>query len=404
MQFRCFLLAILMSSAVSLLYAAEAEPCEIHDWFSRVTVEASPTSLLCKGAMDASLDRRKAAIAKLNRVIIADPKSAQAYRAHEFLLSLYFRAGQYREALTEADAMLAIKPTAEDVIDDHPLLLALSELPDQSGRAKHSQLIESSIDDGNPHLPVMANKRPAISFMDTGANISLMSDTEAQALGLTMRPVDTQVADIGGSKTPVKVSVVDDLVIGMTHLKHVAFLVLPHDQPPFDEIPVKQQMLLGIQVLRALRTLRIDKAGQVEVGPKIKAGASYSPIAFDEAIPVIQMSVEGKTVTFTFDTGATRTTLNPPFSSAFPQLIEKGTRKDHKLTGVGGSTHQQSVEIPRMQFILAGKPVVLAPATVLLQKTTGTSTWAAGNLGYDLIRQTAPFVIDFKHMRFYSGS
>ena len=62
---------------------------------------------------------------------------------------------------------------------------------------------------------------------------------------------------------------------------------------------------------------------------------------------------------------------------------------------------QDAVEIPHLTFTLADRNVQLSPATVLLNKTTGTSVWAAGNFGFDLLRQAEPITIDFRDMRLY---
>jgi hypothetical protein len=297
------------------------------------------------------------------------------------------------------DAMLAINPKAEDVLGDRPLILAFSQYPDQSSKARPSLLASSGLNDGYPHLPVLVNGRKALWSMDTGANISAISDAEAEVLGLSVHPVETKIQDIGGSSFSIKITEVDDLLIGNCHLQHVSFFVLPHTQPPFDGIPTDQQALLGIQVLRALRTVRITKREQVEVGVKPHKSGTWTPLAFDQAIPVLQLTFEGKPLNFTLDSGAQHTTLNSSFASTFPRTVELGEKKQHKLTGLGGSTMQEAIEIPRLSFTLANHDVQLSPATILLQKTTGTSAWAAGNLGFDLLRQTEPFTIDFRDMR-----
>jgi predicted aspartyl protease len=391
-----FLCLVLLLAAP--VFATDANQCDSHNWFQQRPLVTEPVPLLCQGIIDASFDRRKSALKTLHRVIESDPYGADAYQAHEALLSLFFRAGQYREALKQANAMLALKPTAEDVLDERPLLLGLATNPDQSGNARHSILATSGIEDGNPHIPVAVNKKAAPWFMDTGANISVMSDAEAAALGLTVHSVATKMADISGTMTGIKITQVEKLTIGKTELKHVAFVVIPHTQPPFDDIPTEQQALLGIQVLWALRSIHIDKAQQVEIAGPVDPDASSSPLAFYQSQPVTQMSFEGKELTFTLDTGATHTMLNPPFAKAFPETIALGEKKEHTLTGFGGSTTQHSIAIENLRFTLAGKTIVLSPATVLLQKTSGESEWAAGNLGYDLIRQTAPFTIDFRTM------
>ncbi len=400
MRIRQFTVLGLVLFLTSPVFAADGDQCDAHDWFQQNTpTKRNAVSLLCQGNLDASFDRRKSALQKLRRVIESNPQGDDSYEAHAALLSMFFRAGQYRKALEQADVMHTLKPAAEDVINERSLLLGLATNPDQSGKARHSFLAKSGIEDGNPHLRVLANNKAALWFMDTGANISAMSDAEAAALGLVVRSVDTKMTDVSGTEIAFKITEVEKLTIGRTELKHVSFIVLPHTQPPFDDIPTEQQAVLGIQVLWALRSIHVDQTQQFEIDGAADPGAPSSPLAFYQSQPVTQMSFEGKELTVTLDTGATHTTLNPPFAKAFPETMTLGKEKEHTLTGIGGSTTQHSILIEKLRFTLAGKNIALSPANVLLQKTTGTSEWAAGNLGYDLIRQTAPFTIDFRTMR-----
>jgi hypothetical protein len=186
-----FLCFVLLSASPT--FAADANECGSHNWFQQNTLQGrTALPLLCQGSLDASFDRRKSALHRLHRVIDSNPHGAEAYQAHETLLSFFFRVGQYREALEQADAMLKLKPTAADVLEERPLILGLAANPDQSGKGKHSILAKNNIEDGNPHLPVLANKKAALWFMDTGANISVMSDAEAAALGLAVHSVKHQ--------------------------------------------------------------------------------------------------------------------------------------------------------------------------------------------------------------------
>lgn len=76
---------------------------------------------------------------------------------------------------------------------------------------------------------------------------------------------------------------------------------------------------------------------------KPERSETWTQLAFDQAIPVLRLKFEDRPLNFTFDTGATRTTLNPSFASAFPHTMKLGEAKQHKLTGVGGSTTQDAV-------------------------------------------------------------
>lgn len=129
-------------------------------------------------------------------------------------------------------------------------------------------------------------------------------------------------------------------------------------------------------------------------------GKAYKqvPLAYDDLYMVLPASVEGHSLVYTLDTGAEHSTLNPPFANAYPQLLAAGRKKQHTLTGMGGSSNQNSVELDQLRLSLGNTEVVLKPAIVLLHETSPTSGWAAGNLGDDLLNQAKPFAIDFEKM------
>jgi predicted aspartyl protease len=234
--------------------------------------------------------------------------------------------------------------------------------------------------------------------VDTGANISIICESEARRLGLKVEETATKMYDITGTQAPMRVTEASDLWIGKTHLRHVAFTVYPDALGLFD-LPEGQKGALGISVLIALGAFRIDKENHFEIlPPPLPASAKTIPLAFDGIMPITEMSLNGKTLSFTFDTGATHTVLGPPFAAAFPESMRTGTKKGHKQTGLNGSTTQESVELPSVRFLF-GREVELAPASVLLKTTTGASEWAAGNLGFDLVLQTLPITIDFRAMQ-----
>lgn len=382
---------------------AEAASCAEHSWF---TVDhqhiRSDATELCNGLLDASFDRRENAFRRLRHVIKESPHGHQAYEAHEALLSLFFRAGQYREALDEADAMLRIRPNAKDVADLRPLLLSLGRYPDATITRAKSVLPPVSISDSNPHLPVTADGHKAVAFMDTGANISVISDLEAQALGLQVDQVSTKMGDVNGERSvPIRVTHVHDLLIGRNHLHHVSFVVLSAKQPPFDTLPPSQHLVVGIQVLRALGNIAIDRSGRIILAGRSHTRAPGIPIAFNQSQPVLQMRFHGIPLNYTIDTGATHTSLNPLFAARFPNTLRAGKQLDRNITGFAGSKTQSTVQIDNLSFELGSATVCLSPATILLKNLTNASSWAAGNLGYDLVQQLTPLVLDFDQMKLF---
>jgi len=395
-------IGVVLFAAACLPALADSQPdlCETHDWFQlRERVAAGGTSLLCQGAVDASFEKRTEAERELNAVMRELPNSASSYRAHEILGAMYFREGRYKRAAAALDRMLEDRPDAEDAKAVHSLFAVLARYPEMTVASSKPSTLRSEMLERSLFVPVTADGVAGAYIVDSGANLSMMSESEARRLGLKLEETSTKVADISLTGSAVRVAEVADLWIGKTHLKHVAFIVSPDTSMPFADLPEGRRGVLGIPVLLALGSFRLGKENRFEIQPGTPpASAKVVPLAFDGATPVTQMSLNGRTLNYVFDTGADPTYLGPIFAAAYPDLMLAGVKKDRTLKGIGGSTNREAVVLPSARFTL-GRVVELMPATVLLKATFPGGDWAAGNLGFDLISQTIPLTIDFRAMQ-----
>jgi hypothetical protein len=312
---------------------------------------------------------------------------------------MYFREGRSRKAVEQLNQMLAEKPDAEDVKAIRPMFEVLARHPDQTVASSRPSTLRTETIERNLFLPVTANGIAGYYVADTGANMSMICESEARRLGLKLEETSTKFGDINGTGSAMRLAVVQDMWVGKTHLKYVAFAIFPDAGEPFIDLPKEHKGVLGISVLIALGQFRVDKDNRVEVQPSPATGPNkILPLAFDAQMPTTQMSLNGKTLIFTLDTGAMRTELWPVFASAFPDLMRTGIKKDHKLTGIAGSATHESIELPSVHFLL-GNEVTLTPASVLTKANVPGSDWAGGNLGFDLVSQLTPFTFDFRAMQ-----
>jgi hypothetical protein len=182
-------------------------------------------------------------------------------------------------------------------------------------------------------------------------------------------------------------------------LANVAFLVYPDQQPPFDELPAGERGILGIPVILALEKIRWTSDATFTAGwPTRAGGMEHANLCFENAFPVVQISFRHSVLDFTVDTGAQNTDLYQAFASTFSDLVKSGKRESHKLTGVGGSANVDSVILPLVTLRIGGHDVLLRPAHVLLQKSSGTSGMFEGNLGMDLLNQAHTITLNFQSM------
>ena len=349
--------------------------------------------------MDASLERRAAAEKELKAAVREMPRTESSHTARDSLANMYFRDGRYRNAHRQIEQMISENPAAEDTKAAQSLFAAAARFPDLTVASSEPSTVQGEMIEGNLFVPVTANRVSGTFMVDTGAGISIMSESEARRLRLKVLKTASRLSDITGASVGVRVADVPDLWIGKTHLKHVVFAVSPDANDPLLELPEGHRGVLGIQVLIALGSFRVSKESRFDIQPEAApASAKIVPLAFDGDNPVAQMMLDGKTLNFTFDTGAVRTYLGPIFAAQFPELMRTGSKMNHTQTGLSGSANQESVVLPSVRFSL-GKGVELDSATVLLKTTTATSSWAAGNLGFDLISQVLPITIDLRSMQ-----
>jgi len=333
---------------------------------------------------------------KLAPVIKSRPQSDEALQAHRLLSYAYLRQGKYREALAQADAVLALKPGDSDVLGDRPLLAVLSEFPELE--VAHGRSTTLQLKDGG--LPIAINGVRATYWFDTGANVSALSESEAKRYGLRVLAAPVKIGDVTGTEFESRVAVADEVSIGDIRLKHVAFLVLSSQQPPFDQSAPGEGGLIGLPVLLALQRFTWGADRKFEVGPKsLNKAVPHADLCFDGQHPVAQLQYEHRTLAFTLDTGATNTDLYPPFAKMFPELIRAAAKTDsYKMEGAGGAKTLNAAVLPSLRLSIGGFPVVLKPAGVLLEPTVENSKFFHGNLGIDLLQQAHKTTFDFRAM------
>ncbi len=397
-------LVALAASFFPLMACAQFhDTCDTHSLTAMKREAVGGSSLLCQGVADIALGRSDEGRRILLRVVKGAPRSDAAFEAHERLLGLYARLGRVHEASREISALLTIHPDDSDVGNDSSMFETFDRYPNMSLSHRHSTSFSNAETEGSLNIPFTVKGKAATFYLDTGANFSVISDAEARALGLKVATVSTKLQDSGGTTFPMNVTDVDELDIGTIRLRHVPFLVLPASSPPFNEMPLNNQGLLGIQVAMALQTIRLRADGHLDVAVPSLPKGDAEQITFDDMMPILHVTYRGRPIAFTFDTGAEHTNMDEPFAHEFPEAVALGVKKSHDMTGLGGTVKDRAIELPTWSVDLGSRTATLDAVPVLLQKTTGWSEWAAGNLGIDVLQKIKPFAIDFREMQLQVG-
>jgi predicted aspartyl protease len=367
-----------------------------HRWFElRDSIRKGGASAFYQGAIACAFNDVRRCEKKFRDVFNSAPRSDEAVEAHRTLASAYLTHGEYKKALAQVGAILALRPTDPDALGGHPLLAALADTPDQRIAGRHTTV---QLEDGG--LPFSINGVHATYWFDTGAELSVLTESEAKRFGLREHQASVHVGDVNGTQVNTRIAVADELAIGSIRIRHVAFLVLPDDQPPFNEQSPGSRGLIGIPVLLAFSRFVWGADRTFEIGPESShKRVPNAGLCFDGNHPLVQLEYDNRPLDFALDTGATNTDLYPPFGSAFPELIHSATKTDsYKMEGVGGAKYMEAATLESLKFSIGGFPVMLKSVGVLLKPTTDASRFFAGNLGIDLLQQAHQTTFDFKAM------
>jgi predicted aspartyl protease len=311
------------------------------------------------------------------------------------------RSGRYGQTYAHLAAMQRLLPEVSGLKSGLALFSALSQYQELSAKARRRSDVQMSDDF---FIPVAVNGTSAKYGFDSGMDISVISEAEANRLGLPIHEVGASTMRDGasGNEVPVRFVVADRLTVGGFDLRHVVFLVAQKDAMPFVELPPDKQGILGTPVLVTFGTMRWNSGRMLQIGmDRNRRGAQHSNMCFQAVTPVVEGIFQTQRINVWLDTGNGKTYLTQRFAQRFPDAAEAGAKEESvRLRGVGGSTEARVVTIPEIKFSVGGAELVMRPAQVLPKDERVDRDWYDVWLGMDLLGQAREVSLDFKSLTF----
>jgi hypothetical protein len=402
-------LALTFLLAMSACLAADRTDSELkslfaaHDWFKlRDAVERSADApAFYRGAVASAFNKVDDAERYFQSVIKAPGDAGQAVEAHGLLAYAYMRTGRYRQTYAHLAAMQKLIPEISGLKGAVALFSALSRYPELSARAGRLSKVQMSDDF---FIPLAVDGKPAKYGFDSGMDISVISEAEANRLGLPIHEVSgsTLRDDASGNDVPIRFVVAGRLTVGGFELRNVVFTVIQNDVMPFVELPPDKQGFLGLPVLMTFGAMRWNSDRVLQIGARPDHGdAQRSNMCFQSVTPVVEGMFRTQRINAWLDTGNGKTYLTQRFALQFPDIVEaEGKEASVRLRGVGGSTEVRVIAIPEIKFSVGGSDLVLRPAQVLPKDERVDRDWYDVWLGMDLLGQTREVSVDFKSLSF----
>lgn len=380
---------------------------ELRDALASLEDDRSIDLEFFRGAVDEIFNRLDPAIVRLRGYLEAvknGPPRTLMKEAWVNLADAFRRLGRYREA---AEAYRSLLRSFGPVLDEDEranygsqagLWSALAGVPPQRVDIAADTVIRMT----NRHFPVTVSRRTFFVEYDTGSNLSVLYKSIADELGIAIYGPAIKIQSGTGRSIDGRTGVVPEMRLGSLVIRNAVFLVLPDELFPSDEarFGVHRRGLLGAPVLEGFREFTETSAGELLV-PVRPGPRSPENMCFYGFMPVVEVLHRGSRLCLCLDTGATATSLFPPFHRRYRGEINARTRlRESSIGGVGGSRTVPVRVLDEFAFQTGGKDFALRKVIVQTQETHSDTRYFPGTLGVDILPLCSRMTLNFVSMSF----
>ncbi|MDX1578105.1 MAG: retropepsin-like aspartic protease [Gemmatimonadota bacterium] len=322
-------------------------------------------------------------------------------RAAQLRFRNHLRLHQYGNALEAGRTLLSLpeadSATRDDVENELRAMEALADVPAQRVLSRAASRI-SRLPNGRVPMQIGDSVRGYV--LDTGANLSAMMRSEAEALGLTIREAGVRVGTSTGSSVNADVTVAPHLKLGETTIESVVFLVVPDELLTFGP-DFRIPGIIGFPVIDALGEVRFARGGIVEIPARVPQ-RNVNNLAMDYLTPLVRIRVLEHDAVCELDTGAYRTSLHLPFLERHRAEVEARGRIDtFRTAGVGGERTIAGYALDSVRIVMGDTSAVLPSMWVYAESVaTGEDVEADCRLGVDALNTFDGYLLNFRSMTF----
>ena len=237
-------------------------------------------------------------------------------------------------------------------------------------------------------------------ILDTGANLSAVTRSVAERLGLTLTTATSTAQGSGGVFVRIHTAVIPELHIGRATIRNLAVLVFEDADLSFPELSHQIHGSLGFPALQSLGIITFHDDGRFTVHDAVSPGKGRSTELYLEGFTILlEAAIAGRDHFFTLDTGASGTYLSREYYQEHRNTSDTMPLRDLELIGTGGSRIIHTYVLDDINIKLGGANAELHDLDVLTEPT-GLPAEFAGNLGQSTLGVLSDYTIDFRNMTF----
>jgi predicted aspartyl protease len=333
--------------------------------------------------------------------------------AYEIHVDAAFAAGEYKSGSLAAarlrDLLISTGPSQKlsEISQTYTVALYLSDAPAQKllrlGSGKTSPTWRDKVGLTRTHVTINGIQQEAV--LDTGANLSVITRSAAEKLGLHMLEGSASIRGATSNEIATRIGLADRIVIAGSVLSNVAFLVLDDAQL---EMPVpggyRIDAIVGFPVYRALGRIRFRQSDFIVETQTLRDRARAPNLRAIGNSLFVQTEINGIPVPLHLDTGASRSGLSARFAREQPAVLTDLERGSSQVTGAGGASMQIDRALWRkIKITVADRTLELPELAIQISESQTALNDYYGVLGNDVLKAFQSFTLDFRNMHFQLG-
>ena len=377
-----------------------------HDYFTlRDSLDGADTSAVRAGFYLAAVQRAFNDPLRSNKTIVRTLQSdalsdSLRFELRRLQLSNFLSLHSYRamdsvgQVILASPTIYADSATMADIRNNTRLGHVLSDVAPPTVTITGPSLIHT---DSAHHVPVQIGDSARNYTFDTGANLSVLMRSEAEALGVQIRPAGLDVGSSNGAKVAADLAVAPRVRIGQVNYSNVVFLVLPDAMLTFSN-GFRIPGIIGFPLIEGMGEVNFRRDGSLRI-PAEPSSSGPRNVAMEELRPLVQVSYEGEKLACLLDSGAGESQLQMPYFAAHRARVERdGVRDSIKLGGAGGERVMPIYRLRNATIGIGDTSVVLRDLRVQTTSLDDPKNELECAIGLDVLRSSAGYTLDFKTM------
>lgn len=239
------------------------------------------------------------------------------------------------------------------------------------------------------------------AVFDTGANISVASESTAKSMDLNIVAENVAVKAITGNEVMAKIGVAKEIKIGEITVKNAYFLVFSDVDLSFGGGVYKIDLIVGFPVIAGLGEIAFDLKAQTITINKVPAVKPERNMYVDGLTPIVQIKYKNHPLLLSFDSGADHTMFYEKFYTLVKDdKTQELTPAKSTIGGAGGTKTIDIMVAKKLSIEVGSQQVELDQSDVYMTNLMSKKEHLYGNLGQDVLNARKKYVLNLKDMYF----